>query len=136
MVSVSPNRADKTIPEIIKFRLYPPIQGEYHLKFSTEEMLPGEIWFLSVQAYKTFPGLETLYEDYITVVKLLRGDANGDGVINSADVVYLINYLFKGGPAPEPLEAGDVNCDGIINSADVVYLINYLFKGGPPPGCD
>jgi hypothetical protein len=65
----------------------------------------------------------------------IRGDANGDGVINSADVVYLINYLFKGGPAPEPLEAGDVNCDGIINSADVVYLINYLFKGGPPPGC-
>jgi len=64
-----------------------------------------------------------------------RGDANGDGVINSADVVYLINYLFKGGPSPEPLCNGDVNCDGIINSADVVYLINYLFKGGPPPGC-
>jgi len=63
------------------------------------------------------------------------GDANADGVINSADVVYLIDYLFKGGPPPEPLEAGDVNCDQIINSADVVYLINYLFKGGPPPGC-
>jgi hypothetical protein len=64
-----------------------------------------------------------------------RGDANGDGVINSADVVYLINYLFKGGPSPEPLCTGDMNCDGIINSADVVYLINYLFKGGPPPSC-
>ena len=61
------------------------------------------------------------------------GDANGDGVINSADVVYLINYLFKGGPLSDPLGTGDVNCDGIINSADVVYLINYLFKGGPPP---
>jgi len=77
--------------------------------------------------------------DYATIkyvqYPFLRGDANGDGVINSADVVYLINYLFKGGPAPEPLEAGDVNCDGIINSADVVYLINYLFKGGPPPEC-
>jgi len=64
-----------------------------------------------------------------------KGDANADGVINSADVVYLINYLFKGGPAPQPLEAGDVNFDEIINSADVVYLINYLFKGGPPPSC-
>jgi len=64
------------------------------------------------------------------------GDTNGDGIINSADVVYLINYLFKGGPAPVPMEAGDCNCDGIINSADVVYLINYLFKGGPPPDCD
>jgi len=63
------------------------------------------------------------------------GDANEDGVINSADVVYLVNYLFKGGSPPEPSEAGDTNCDGIINSADVVYLINYLFKGGPLPGC-
>ena len=29
------------------------------------------------------------------------GDANGDGIINSADVVSLINYLFKGGPPPD-----------------------------------
>jgi hypothetical protein len=64
---------------------------------------------------------------------ILCGDCNGDGVINSADVVYLINYLFKGRPAPDPSCVGDVNCDGVVNSADVVYLINYLFKGGPPP---
>jgi hypothetical protein len=64
-----------------------------------------------------------------------RGDVNGDGIINSADVVFLINYLFKHGPAPVPLSEGDLNCDGIINSADVVFLINYLFKHGPPPRC-
>jgi hypothetical protein len=69
------------------------------------------------------------------VLTYLPGDANGDGVINSADVVHLINYLFIGGSSPYPWTAGDVNCDGIINSADVVYLINYLFIGGPPPGC-
>jgi hypothetical protein len=63
------------------------------------------------------------------------GDANEDGVINAADVVYLINYLFIHGPAPVPLQAGDVNCDGTTNAADVVYLINYLFIKGPPPGC-
>jgi hypothetical protein len=63
------------------------------------------------------------------------GDANGDGVINIADVVYLINYLFIHGPAPVPLAAGDANCDGVVSSADIVYLINYLFVGGPAPGC-
>ena len=62
------------------------------------------------------------------------GDANGDGVTNSADIVYLINYLFKNGQAPDPLWVGDCNCDQVINSSDVVYLINYLFKGGPVPG--
>jgi hypothetical protein len=64
-----------------------------------------------------------------------HGDANGDGVINVSDVVYLVNYLFIGGPPPCPLAAGDVNSDGITNVSDVVYLINYLFIGGPPPSC-
>jgi hypothetical protein len=65
----------------------------------------------------------------------MPGDANGDWIVSSADVVYLINYLFISGPAPDPLECGDANCDGVINSADIVHLINYLFIGGPPPGC-
>ncbi len=64
---------------------------------------------------------------------LTRGDVNGDGEISLVDVVYLINYLFNGGPDPVPWESGDVNCDGEVNIPDVVYLINYLFKNGPPP---
>jgi fibronectin type 3 domain-containing protein len=65
------------------------------------------------------------------------GDADGDGTIDIADVVYLINYLFIGGPAPVIMEAGDANGDCGINVVDVVYLINYLFVGGPAPvsGC-
>jgi rubredoxin len=65
----------------------------------------------------------------------VRGDANSDGVVDPADVVYLINYLFRSGPAPDPLQAGDANCDGVVDPADVVYLINYLFRNGTPPGC-
>jgi hypothetical protein len=63
------------------------------------------------------------------------GDASGDWVVNSADICYLVNYLFVNGPAPQPQAAGDVNWDGTINIADVVYLINYLFTNGPPPAC-
>jgi len=61
------------------------------------------------------------------------GDANGDGAIDISDVVYLINYLFKQGPAPDPIEKGDVNCDEEVTIADVIYLTNYLFKDGPRP---
>jgi hypothetical protein len=64
------------------------------------------------------------------------GDANGDGTIDIADVVYLINYLFADGPPPDPPAAGDATCDGEVNIADAVYLINYLFVGGSPPSCD
>ncbi len=69
------------------------------------------------------------------VPEFARGDCNGDGIIDLGDVVYLVNYLYKGGLPPEPLEAGDANCDGVVDLGDLVYLINYLFKGGPPPSC-
>lgn len=65
----------------------------------------------------------------------LCGDANADEAIDVGDVVYLIDYLFKGGPAVNPVMAGDATCDGVIDVSDVVYLINYLFKGGPAPSC-
>ena len=69
----------------------------------------------------------------ISVIAYVRGDANRDGRVTVADVVYLVSYLFKGGPAPVPPGAGDANHDGLVTVGDCVYLINYLFKGGPPP---
>jgi hypothetical protein len=112
--------------------------GDYYVEASTEcdnqwyDHKPT--WEQADLVFVIMPD-ETSSIDFNLLSTFIRGDANYDGVINSADVVYLINYLFKGGPAPVPLEAGDVNLDGIVNSADVVYLINYLFKGGPTPGC-
>lgn len=63
------------------------------------------------------------------------GDANMDGQVNVGDAVFLINYIFSGGPGPEPLEAGDANCEGQVNVGDAVYLINFVFSGGPEPCC-
>ena len=65
------------------------------------------------------------------------GDANKDSLINSADIGFLVNYLFVGGPRPCIPEAGDATGDCVINSADIGWLINYLFVGGPLPkrGC-
>jgi hypothetical protein len=61
-------------------------------------------------------------------------DVNGDGPVTSADIIWLVNYVFKGGTEPVPCPAaGDVNCDGLVTSADIIYLVNYVFKGGPPP---
>jgi hypothetical protein len=71
----------------------------------------------------------------LSVESYTCGDANGDGDLNVADAVMLINFVFKGGPAPEPLEAGDANGDGDVNVADAVHMINFVFKGGPDPIC-
>ena len=64
-----------------------------------------------------------------------RGDVNGDGIINVGDVVYLVSYLYKGGPPPDPVIIGDCNCDEVVNVGDVVFLVSYLYKGGPEPVC-
>jgi len=82
-----------------------------------------------------FSGNESEPSNEAMGVGYVTGDANADGQMDIADVVYLINYLFMDGPAPDPLGAGDANCDGEVDIADVVYLINYLFIGGPPPSC-
>ena len=99
---------------------------------STAEL--GRPYYYLVSA-TDFSGNESNPSNEASGVRYITGDANADGDINIADVVYLVNYLFIDGFAPEPLEAGDANCDGVVNIADVVYLVNYLFGGGPPPGC-
>jgi M6 family metalloprotease-like protein len=78
-------------------------------------------------------GAETWSKQTWHFIYFIRGDVNADSSVNVSDVVYLINYLFIGGPPPDPMAAGDANCDGTINVNDVVYLINYLFISGPPP---
>ncbi len=69
----------------------------------------------------------------------IRGDINDDAVINIADAVAGLSYLFSGGPAT-CLDAVDTNDDGQANVADGVYLLSFLFSGGsappsPSPGC-
>jgi hypothetical protein len=68
---------------------------------------------------------------------VLPGDVNRSGYVDLSDVIALLQYLFKGGPAPDPLCTGDVNGDGSLSVGDAIYLINYLFRGGPEPidGC-
>jgi hypothetical protein len=100
--------------------------------------IPYDLDFLTADSIKTagtslsIPILKDSAQVVLSVVAR-RGDANNDSSISLSDIVYLINYLFKGGPSPLYYNTGDVNCDGKVSLSDVVYLINYLFKSGPPP---
>jgi len=90
---------------------------------------------LIVRAEDGVGGLDERQYTLTIVRPYMCGDANGDETINVADAVYMISYVFSGGPAPEPLEAGDANCDGTENIADAVYIVAHIFGGGPPPCC-
>jgi len=100
----------------------------------------GKQWddFLSVTVVDVRGGSNFTYGYlglYYPETNCICGDLNSDTYLNSADIVFLIDYLFKGGPTPFPLEKGDVNKDCVINSADVTYFQNYMFKRGPRPEC-
>ncbi len=59
------------------------------------------------------------------------GDANADNTVNLADIIFNVNYVFKGGTAPSPKCRGDDNADSHVNLGDIIYKVNYVFKGGP-----
>lgn len=65
------------------------------------------------------------------------GDVNGNGIVNILDVVALISYLYKSGPAPNDLNYADPDGSCVINILDITYLIASIYKGGPAPvaGC-
>jgi len=67
---------------------------------------------------------------------VVRGDVDHSGSgPDIADLVYLVAYMFEGGPEPPCIEEADF--DGIGGSfpdiADLVYVVNYMFDGGPAP---
>jgi len=64
----------------------------------------------------------------------LEGDANSSGEVDIDDIIYIVAYIFAGGPVPVPeLLAGDANCSDSIDIDDIVYLVAYIFGGGPEP---
>ena len=62
-------------------------------------------------------------------------DHTGNGN-NIADLVYLVDYMFTGGPAPPCLGEAEYGPPPGIDIADLVYIVDYMFTGGPPlPPC-
>ena len=91
-------------------------------------------------------GLRAAGESWDGFPALENGDTNGDGAMDLSDAVYLLSWLYVGGPGLAPLacesgfapvENGDTNGDGAVDLSDGVYLLGHLFSGGPQPvpGC-
>ncbi|NIP42682.1 MAG: hypothetical protein GWN14_12610 [candidate division Zixibacteria bacterium] len=97
--------------------------GTYHIKSQAKD---------ANEAESDWSGIKFAYFEGMPYV---CGDANSDETVNVSDAVYIINFVFVGGSAPDPLESGDANCDATVNVSDAVYIINFVFVGGNEP-CD
>ena len=65
------------------------------------------------------------------------GDVDKSWSLTSADIITLVNYVFKGQPLAVPECGGRANSDSVINAADIIWLVNTVFRGGAEPkaGC-
>jgi hypothetical protein len=62
----------------------------------------------------------------VTETALAKGDANGDGMVNAADIVEVVNYI-KGHPSIVFIKAlADVNDDGNVNTTDLELIVNII----------
>jgi hypothetical protein len=65
----------------------------------------------------------------------VQGDVNYDGIFDISDIVYTLDYIFSGGPAPVVMAAGDIDCSGLVDIGDVVVMVQYMFLFIPWPEC-
>jgi hypothetical protein len=75
------------------------------------------------------------WADVDLIVESACGDANGDVTVNMLDILYLIAFLYKGGPEPLYFYHADVDGSGGINMLDVLALMGYLYKGVSETHC-
>jgi len=68
-------------------------------------------------------------------VEFLRGDADSSEEHDLTDPIYLLSWLFSGGPPPGCKDAADSDDSGELDISDAIYMLSFLFTGGaiPPP---
>jgi len=107
--------------------------------FDTLKMIIDSSAIDGIGDYYDEPGFDVTYGYGLAsalraLLAVCRGDANNDAAINMLDATYTIDFLYKGGPAPEPdILMADADGNGQLNLLDITYIVNYLYKGGPPP---
>ena len=62
----------------------------------------------------------------LSLLDVQAGDANGDGEINVADIVEVVNYILGRPSGIFMWDAADLNGDGEVNVTDIVAIVNII----------
>ena len=103
--------------------------GDYDLAYRTLD-LSAEMDYVEDWIRKHMPYIdEHVFHDWVDPVPpFIKGDVNGDGEVNIADINALINIILGGEADDATLIRADVNEDGEINIADVNALIDIILQ--------
>ncbi|MCK4607117.1 MAG: PKD domain-containing protein, partial [candidate division Zixibacteria bacterium] len=124
----------------IKINLQPGEKGSFQYKVAPVQGVAEGTWILNtadigfgfddpITAPGEGPVIRILGECCIPPI---RGDIdyNDAEVIDIADLVYLVDFMFNQGLDPVCFEEGDVDGSGVkpIDIADLVYLVDFMFN--------
>jgi hypothetical protein len=130
------------VPSAVTFLpSYPEFSGEVmQILFPAAPFIVGyePIWDSTMQEYTvtgSYPSTSGSLSlmGQVPFIGHRSGDANADGLVNIADVTFLVQYVFRGGMPPRLIDAADANCDGKVNVGDAVYLAKFIYGIGPSP---
>ncbi|MBN2226886.1 MAG: hypothetical protein JW763_05940 [candidate division Zixibacteria bacterium] len=76
----------------------------------------GHVWWLLMARLTGWTFAETT--DY---------DINADGADDLLDILFLIQYFYHGGTAPDPIAKADFDDDGMVDIADLMQLVAYIY---------
>ena len=98
-------------------------------EYTDYDVIPGKTY------YYMYKVLSTDLKEYdvsnvvaVTPLTSTRGDANGSGDVDVADVITTVNYAAGMNPKPFIFEAADMNTDQMIDILDVVGIIQGILN--------
>jgi hypothetical protein len=109
--------------------------GGWTFDWSSSDMTEDSLYFITARA-NDGSGRTELATSLVQYKCELysKGDYNGDGAVNAGDALYLINFIYKGGPPPlQGAGRADANCDTDIDISDVISIIKYIYGIGSEP---
>lgn len=71
----------------------------------------------------------------ITFINYICADMDNNGSIDVADLYYMVDFMFTGGPTPPHMASMNLDCSGGVDISDLTLMIDWMFTGGPEPWC-
>lgn len=108
-------RSNQVEGESVSFRAYQSSTGK--TLFGTNTM-----------SFKNMDMIGMPSAPYTLTLSAKKGDANVDGIVNTYDIVEVVNYMM-GKPSDQfEKDAADINEDGSVNTADIVMIVNDIIS--------
>ncbi len=95
------------------------------------DVIPGQMEVRFLRSNGAVTDTFAITKSSVVGEQFIRGDSNGDGLLDISDPISTLAYLFQAGPA-DCLNALDANDSDSVNIADVITVLSVLFTGGTP----